>query len=37
MKKKKKKKRINNVDLFCKFFESLEMLYQIKMIIKVDY
>ena len=36
-KKKKKKKRTNNADLFCKLFESLEMLHQTKMTIKADH
>ena len=36
-KKKKKKKRTNNADLFCKLFESLEMLHQTKMTIKTDH
>ena len=36
-KKKKKKKRTNNADLFCKLFESLEMLHQTKMTIRADH
>ena len=36
-KKKKEKKRTNNADLFCKLFESLEMLHQTKMTIKADH
>lgn len=36
-KRKRKKKRTNNADLFCKLFESLEMLHQTKMTIKADH